>query len=51
MAMIDEDLAIDGKELTVTWGEPGGGSEKPTVERHIQKSVRVTIDTKPIKRG
>ena len=51
LAAVDEALAVDGKELTVTWGEPGGGSAKPTVERHIQKAVRVTVDSKPVKRG
>ena len=50
LAAIDEDMAIEGKELTVVWGEPEGGSRKPTVERHVQKQVRVTVDPKPIKR-
>jgi hypothetical protein len=47
---LKEDVAVDGKELTVTRGEPDGGSRKIKVERHTQKSVRVTVDTRPVKR-
>jgi len=50
LASIRPDLAIDGQELTLIWGEPNGGLGKPTVERHIQKEVRVVVDAKPIKR-
>lgn len=50
LASIRTDLAVDGQELTLIWGEPDGGSGKPTVERHIQKEVRVVVDAKPIKR-
>lgn len=51
LAVIDADVATDGKELTVIWGEPDGGSKKITVERHIQKSVRVIVDSNPVKRN
>lgn len=51
LASINEELAVDGRELILTWGEPNGGSTKPTVERHIQKTVRVTVDTRPVKRN
>ena len=51
LAMIDEKRAVDGQELTIIWGEPNGGSSKPTVERHIQKTIRVKVDTSPVKRG
>jgi len=50
LASIRADLAIEGQELTLIWGEPKGGSGKPTVERHVQKTVRVIVDPKPIKR-
>lgn len=50
LGAIDEDLAVDGTELTLTWGEPNGGSGKPMVEPHQQKTVRVVVDAKPIKR-
>ena len=50
LAMINEDLAIDGAELTLIWGEADGGSIKPAVEAHRQKTVKVTVDSQPIKR-
>lgn len=45
LAMLDASHAVDGTELTLTWGERDGGSTKPTVERHIQTPVRVTVHT------
>lgn len=50
LAAISPDLAKDGQELNLIWGEPDGGSGKPTVERHVQKTVRVMVDPKPVKR-
>lgn len=50
LGSIPADLAIEGQELTLIWGEPDGGSDKPPVEAHVQKVVRVTVDPKPIKR-
>jgi vanillate/3-O-methylgallate O-demethylase len=46
LGMVDEADAIDGNELTLIWGEPDGGSEKPTVERHVQMPIRVTVSTR-----
>ncbi len=43
LAMIDEAHAVAGKEVTILWGEEGGGSSKPAVERHVQTEVRATI--------
>ncbi|MEO8206246.1 MAG: aminomethyl transferase family protein [Chthoniobacterales bacterium] len=45
LAMIDQEHAADGTELTLIWGEEDGGSRKPTVERHVQTDVRVTVRT------
>jgi hypothetical protein len=36
LAMVDEEAARDGERLTIVWGEPDGGTAKPTVERHSQ---------------
>lgn len=47
LATIDEGDAALGKEVTVVWGEPGGGSRKPGVERHVQKEIRATIQPWP----
>jgi glycine cleavage system aminomethyltransferase T len=43
LAMIDADAAVDGAEYILTWGEKDGGSSKPTVERHEQTEIRVTL--------
>ena len=50
LATVEPEHAVDGNDLVVTWGEPGGGSRKVTVERHVQRPVRVTVDTQPTKR-
>ena len=43
LAMIDEADCEYGKEVTLIWGEPDGGSKKPGVERHVQMEIRATI--------
>lgn len=48
IGMVNEADAVDGAELTMTWGEPDGGTAKPFVERHVQKQVRVTVSTTPL---
>jgi len=48
LVMIDDDHAEPGTELTLTWGEPDGGSRKAHVERHRQCEVRVTVSDAPI---
>lgn len=48
LAMLDEDAAVDGREVTVLWGEEDGGTAKPTVERHVQRTVRATVSTSPL---
>ena len=45
LAMVDRDAAVDGAQVTVVWGEPNGGTAKPSVERHVQTEVRATIRT------
>ncbi|HEX4559282.1 MAG TPA: hypothetical protein VH166_08860 [Mycobacterium sp.] len=48
LAMVDEKDAVDGTEVSLVIGEEGGGSAKPTVERHVQKTVRATLHTSQI---
>jgi vanillate/3-O-methylgallate O-demethylase len=36
-----------GDELTLIWGEEGGGTKKATVERHKQLEVRVIVSPVP----
>ena len=43
LATLDEASARFGTQVTVIWGEPGGGSRKPGVERHVQKEIRATV--------
>jgi vanillate/3-O-methylgallate O-demethylase len=45
LAMIDEAVAEDGREVVVVWGEEEGGSRKPIVERHRQTEIRATLST------
>lgn len=48
LALLDEAAAAPGTEVTLTWGEPGGGTAKPTVERHTQTTVACTVEPCPI---
>ena len=48
LAMVDESTAAPGTELSIVWGEPDGGSNKPVVERHIQTEVKATVGVCPI---
>lgn len=51
LAILNPEVAEIGTEVTVTWGEPDGGSSKPTVERHRQVEVRATVQPWPIHTG
>ena len=33
--------------MTLVWGEPDGGSAKPTVERHVQTEIRAVVSPVP----
>ena len=46
LGMVDHDVEI-GTELTLVWGEEGGGTKKPTVERHKQMEVRAIVSPVP----
>jgi vanillate/3-O-methylgallate O-demethylase len=48
LACIDVEHSEPGTEVTVVWGEEGGGSPKPTVERHVQTEIRATVAPVPI---
>lgn len=48
LAIVEPDLAQTGTELAVVWGEPDGGSRKPSVERHRQVTVKATVHPWPI---
>jgi len=46
LGVVDPDVEI-GTELTLVWGEEGGGTKKVTVERHKQLEVRATVSPVP----
>ena len=48
LALVDEAVAASGTEVTITWGEPDGGTRKPTVERHVQTEIGATVAPCPI---
>ena len=47
LAMIDEEFAEPGTEVTLLWGEPDGGTSKPTVERHVQTEIKAVVAPVP----
>jgi glycine cleavage system aminomethyltransferase T len=47
LAMIDPEFAEFGKEVTLVWGEPNGGTTKPTVEPHEQIEIKAVISPVP----
>jgi vanillate/3-O-methylgallate O-demethylase len=46
LAAVDVDIEI-GTEVTLLWGEEGGGSSKPVVERHQQVEIRAVVSPVP----
>ncbi|HEY5059310.1 MAG TPA: aminomethyltransferase family protein [Gaiellaceae bacterium] len=47
LAMVDEEQSEPGTEVTLVWGEEGGGSAKPVVERHVQTEIRAIVSPVP----
>jgi vanillate/3-O-methylgallate O-demethylase len=47
LAILNEEFAEPGTEVTFVWGEEGGGSAKPTVERHVQTQIRAIVSPVP----
>ncbi len=48
LALVGEAAAAPGTQVSLTWGEPDGGTAKPTVERHIQTEIACTVEPCPI---
>ncbi len=46
LAIVDNDVEI-GNEVVLVWGEEGGGSAKPVVERHRQVEIRAIVSPCP----
>jgi vanillate/3-O-methylgallate O-demethylase len=49
LGVVDDNINT-GDVLTLVWGEEGGGTAKPTVERHRQTEVRVKVAAVPYAR-
>ena len=47
LAILDEEFAHPGTEVTLIWGEPDGGTTKPTVEPHVQTEIRGIVSPSP----
>ena len=47
LAMLAPEHAEPGTEVTFVWGEEGGGTSKPTVERHKQTDIRAIVSPVP----
>jgi glycine cleavage system aminomethyltransferase T len=47
LAMLDEAYATPGTEVDFIWGEPDGGTSKPTVERHKQVTIKAVVAPVP----
>jgi syringate O-demethylase len=50
LAVLDKEHAEPGTEVTLIWGEPDGGTSKPTVEPHVQKEIRAIVSPVPYAR-
>ncbi|MDE0110807.1 MAG: aminomethyl transferase family protein [Albidovulum sp.] len=48
LALLEGDAAEPGTEVSLVWGEPDGGTRKPTVERHVQTEVACIVDACPV---
>ena len=48
LALLDESAADTGTDVVLTWGEPDGGSDRPTVEHHAQTTVACSVEPCPI---
>ncbi len=46
LGVVDPDIEF-GTEVTLVWGEEGGGSQKTTVERHRQVEIRAIVSPAP----
>jgi vanillate/3-O-methylgallate O-demethylase len=47
LAIVNVEHSEPGTPVTLIWGEEGGGSAKPVVERHAQTEIRATVGPVP----
>jgi vanillate/3-O-methylgallate O-demethylase len=46
LGVVDSNIEV-GNEVTLVWGEEGGGTKKTTVERHKQIEIRAIVSPVP----
>jgi glycine cleavage system aminomethyltransferase T len=46
LGVVDNEVEM-GTEVVLVWGEEGGGSAKPVVERHAQTEIRAVVSPVP----
>ena len=44
---MEPEFATPGTEVTLVWGEPNGGTRKPTVEPHVQTEIKAIVSPVP----
>jgi vanillate/3-O-methylgallate O-demethylase len=49
LGIVGPEVAV-GDEVSIVWGEPGGGTAKPAVERHRQIEIRARVREVPYAR-
>ena len=47
LAVLDAQYGDPGTEVTLVWGEEGGGTAKRTVEPHVQTEIRAVVSPVP----
>ena len=47
LAILDNDEADPGNQVTFHWGEQPGSGSRPTVESHVQVEIRATVSPVP----
>ncbi len=47
LAIVEEAYAQPGTKVTLLWGEPSGGTRKPTVEPHVQTEITAVVSPVP----
>jgi glycine cleavage system aminomethyltransferase T len=47
LAILDNEQASNGNQVTFVWGEQPGTGSKPTVEEHVQVEIRATVAPVP----
>jgi len=47
LAIVEPEYATPGTKVSLLWGEPNGGTSKPTVEPHVQTEIKATVAPAP----